>query len=69
MKLRARLALAVLVTALPVIGGIVFLQQRLQWNAVEQSLADYALDRMQGGGREAGYAGDQRRCERGACSH
>lgn len=53
MKLRARLALVVLVTALPVIGGIVFLQQRLQWNAVEQSLADYAFDRMQGGGREA----------------
>ncbi|MCY3002976.1 MAG: HAMP domain-containing sensor histidine kinase [Planctomycetota bacterium] len=53
MKLRARLALVVLVTALPVIGGIVFLQQRMQWSAAEQSLADYALDRMQGGGREA----------------
>lgn len=53
MKLRTRLALVVLATAVPVIAGVALLRERLQWAATEQSLADYALDRMQGGGREA----------------
>jgi signal transduction histidine kinase len=53
MKLRARLALVVLVTAVPVIAGVALLRERLQWTATEQSLADYARDRMLGGGREA----------------
>lgn len=53
MKLRARLALVVLATALPVIAGVALLRERLQWAATEQSLADYARDRMLGGGREA----------------
>jgi len=52
-KLRARLALVVLATAVPVIAGVVFLRERLQWAATEQSLADYARDRMLSGGREA----------------
>lgn len=53
MKLRARLALVVLATAVPVIAGVALLRERLQWAATEQSLADYARDRMLGGGREA----------------
>jgi signal transduction histidine kinase len=53
MKLRTRLALTLLVTALPVIAGIALLRERLQWAATEQGLANYALDRMQNGGREA----------------
>ncbi len=52
MKLRARLALVVLITAVPVIAGVALLRERLQWTATEQSLADYAHDRMLGGGRE-----------------
>lgn len=53
MKLRARLALVVLATAVPVIAGVALLRERLQWAATEQSLADYARDRMLAGGREA----------------
>jgi hypothetical protein len=52
-KLRARLALTLLATAIPVIAGIAVLRERLQWAATEQGLANYALDRMQNGGREA----------------
>lgn len=53
MKLRARLAVAVLVAAIPVVIGLGVLRARFEWDTAERGLADFARDKMFLGGREA----------------
>ncbi|MBI5362957.1 MAG: HAMP domain-containing histidine kinase [Planctomycetes bacterium] len=52
MKLRTRLALIVLVTALPVVAGTTWARARFERHTVEQSMRDIVLARMEDGGRE-----------------
>jgi len=52
MKLRARLAWTVLLTALPAVAAMAWLRARYEWITTEQGLVDYAIERMESGGRE-----------------
>lgn len=52
MKLRTRLALTLALTALPLSLGLVELHQRVEAHATVRSLAEFARNRMEGGGRE-----------------
>lgn len=52
MTLRGRLALTVLVVALPMLGGIAWLRGDLARRAEERSLHEFAVARMESGGRE-----------------
>ncbi|MCY2961872.1 MAG: HAMP domain-containing sensor histidine kinase [Planctomycetota bacterium] len=53
MRLATRLALTLLVTALPLTVGLVFLRERAARSAELDALVDYARGRMESGGREA----------------
>ena len=52
MRLRTRLALTLALTSLPLSLGLVALHQRVETQATERSLAEFARNRMEGGGRE-----------------
>lgn len=52
MRLRARLAVIVLVTALPVVAGITWARARFERHTIEQAMRDLVLGRMENGGRE-----------------
>jgi len=52
-KLAARLALTLLVTAVPLTFGLVFVRERASRVAELEALVDYARGRMESGGREA----------------
>lgn len=52
MKLATRLALTLLVTAVPLTVGLVFLREHAERRADTEALAEYALGRMQAGLRE-----------------
>jgi len=52
MTLRTRLALSVLLTALPLAAGVVWLRERVERLSIERSLREFALTRMDMGGRE-----------------
>jgi signal transduction histidine kinase len=51
-KLRARLALIVLATALPVVAGIAWARARFEHETLEHAMRDAVLARMEDGGRE-----------------
>jgi two-component system response regulator MtrA len=51
-KLRTRLALIVLVTALPVVAAITWTRADFEHRTIEQGLRDFVLTRMENGGRE-----------------
>jgi signal transduction histidine kinase len=51
--LRARLAIAVLTAAVPVSLGLAALRSHVEWSTAEESLVDFARDKMFSGGREA----------------
>lgn len=53
MKLRTRLAITVLATALPVVVLLGAWRARFEWKTAEQALVDFARERMFSGGREA----------------
>lgn len=53
MRLRARLAVTVLVAAIPVVAGIGVMRARFEWKTAEQGLVDFARDKMFSDGREA----------------
>lgn len=53
MKLRARLAIAVLAAAVPVVIGLGVVRARVEWSTAEDGLAEFARDKMFLGGREA----------------
>jgi len=59
-KLRTRLALTLALTSLPLSLGLVALHQRVESHATERSLAEFARNRMDGGGREQCEADPQR---------
>ncbi|MBK7643763.1 MAG: HAMP domain-containing histidine kinase [Planctomycetes bacterium] len=52
MRLRTRLALTLALTAVPLSLGLVALHQGVEAAATERSLAEFARNRMEGGGRE-----------------
>jgi hypothetical protein len=52
LKLRARLAWTVLAAALPVVAATAWTRARFEWKTAEQSLVEFAVDRMESGGRE-----------------
>src|SRR6185295_16714559 len=52
LRLRARLALTALATAAPLLAGIAWLRADLERRDAERSLADFALVRMESGGKE-----------------
>jgi len=52
MRLRTRLALTLALTSLPLSLGLVALHQTVEERATERSLAEFARNRMEGGGRE-----------------
>jgi signal transduction histidine kinase len=52
MRLRTRLALTLALTSLPLSLGLVALHQRVEAQATERSLAEFARNRMEGGMRE-----------------
>ena len=52
MNLRTRLALSVLLTALPLAAGVVWLRERVERLSIEATLREFALSRMEMGGRE-----------------
>lgn len=53
MKLRARLAWTALAAALPVVAATAWMRARFEWKSAEQALVEFAVDRMENGGREA----------------
>ncbi len=53
MRLRARLALTVLVAAVPLVAGIAWLRRDLARREEDRSLHEFALARMESGGRKA----------------
>ncbi|MFM7282324.1 MAG: hypothetical protein ACKO32_11150, partial [Planctomycetia bacterium] len=52
MKLRARLLLALVITAVPLALGVVWIERALQREAQADALAAYAVERLENGGRE-----------------
>ena len=53
MKLRTRLAWTALAAALPVVAATAWMRARFEWRNAEQGLVEFAIDRMENGGREA----------------
>jgi signal transduction histidine kinase len=52
LKLRARLLLALVITAVPLALGVVWIERALQREAQADALAAYAVERLENGGRE-----------------
>lgn len=52
MRLRARLAWTALAAALPVVAATAWMRARFEWKTAEQGLVEFAVERMESGGRE-----------------